>query len=553
MLTEPQKLDQLIELVDDRLPDVSRQLHATLHKGQKRKQFGDDVTVVALAGGTGAGKSSLFNALLGADIARTSPLRPTTSRALAVSNVDAGPLLQWLGISERHLIARHSRHIGETDSATEASASHEDFRSAALNADFRAAPPLVLIDLPDVDSHELANREIAARLAACVDVVVWVLDPQKYADAVIHEEYLSQLSEHAEVTLAVLNHIDRLSASTREQVLGDARRLLKADGMDINILGTSAISGEGVSELRAQIYELAAGQWAARERRNADIRAAARAALGEIRASGGVNPRDVAVDLAPVARSWAQACGAEVVAQAAGDSYYQRACRNTGWPVTRWLARRKINPLRRLRIVGNDSQAVAPVTGVRHWVSPAQQVHADNQLHEYIAQSVAGLPKTWRAWVHTKADRGRESFIADTDSVIVHSDVEYRRRPVWWTLVNLMQCVALLCVLIGAGWLILRMFADTLQLRLGQVPGWGIFPLPTVLLIGGLLLGWGLALVGRVLAARGRKRTIDRVRRRLEAAIGEQVYRHISVPVREELECYAQIYQTLGQLTKYGR
>ena len=64
----------------------------------------------------------------------------------------------------------------------------------------RAGPPagqddlrgLVLLDLPDHDSTEVAHRLEVDRLVALVDVLVWVLDPQKYADAAIHDRYLGR-------------------------------------------------------------------------------------------------------------------------------------------------------------------------------------------------------------------------------------------------------------------------------------------------------------------------------------------------------------------------
>ncbi len=69
---------------------------------------------------------------------------------------------------------------------------------------------LVLLDLPDHDSTEVAHRLEVDRLVELVDVLVWVLDPQKYADAAIHDRYLRPLARHAEVMVVVLNQVDRL-------------------------------------------------------------------------------------------------------------------------------------------------------------------------------------------------------------------------------------------------------------------------------------------------------------------------------------------------------
>ena len=53
---------------------------------------------------------------------------------------------------------------------------------------------LILLDLPDFDSTRAANREIVQRMVGLVDVLVWVLDPQKYADAAVHNDFLAPLA-----------------------------------------------------------------------------------------------------------------------------------------------------------------------------------------------------------------------------------------------------------------------------------------------------------------------------------------------------------------------
>ena len=55
---------------------------------------------------------------------------------------------------------------------------------------------LVLLDLPDHDSTEIDHRMEVDRLVQLVDMLVWVVDPQKYADAAIHDRYLKPLAQH---------------------------------------------------------------------------------------------------------------------------------------------------------------------------------------------------------------------------------------------------------------------------------------------------------------------------------------------------------------------
>ena len=55
---------------------------------------------------------------------------------------------------------------------------------------------VVLLDLPDHDSTEVSHHLEVDRLVQLADMLVWVLDPQKYADAAIHDRFLKPLAGH---------------------------------------------------------------------------------------------------------------------------------------------------------------------------------------------------------------------------------------------------------------------------------------------------------------------------------------------------------------------
>ena len=72
---------------------------------------------------------------------------------------------------------------------------------------------LVLLDLPDFDSRRSWRTAARpSRSSALVDLFVWVTDPQKYADARLHDDYVAALATHEAVTMVVLNQADRLTA-----------------------------------------------------------------------------------------------------------------------------------------------------------------------------------------------------------------------------------------------------------------------------------------------------------------------------------------------------
>jgi GTP-binding protein EngB required for normal cell division len=292
------RLDALAELVKigkerSSLDGVSAALisdsEALLRRAGERLRLSGTHTVVALAGGTGSGKSTLFNALSGATFSPPGITRPTTRHVHACvwGMQGAGPLLDWLGVQRRHRYAR---------------ASALDSGESGLNG-------LLLLDLPDHDSVLMASAATVDRLTKLADMLVFVLDPQKYADASVHHRYLIPLAGHASVITVVLNQVDLLPPDQVDDCEQDLRRLLDAEGLhDTQILPVSAQTGAGLDALRAVLANAVMAQHAASERISADIDSLVGGFA--IHASGQVAPE-------PALRSLLT--GAQVAAAIAGE------------------------------------------------------------------------------------------------------------------------------------------------------------------------------------------------------------------------------------------
>lgn len=520
------ELHSVLETAGDYLsPEVVERARNVLARARDRRATGEDLTVVALAGATGTGKSSLINAIVGEKIARVAATRPTTSAPKAIYNADASATLDWLGVPERHHMPDLATRLGGEGS-------------------------LVLLDLPDIDSTNASNRDIAARLTELVDVVVWVLDPQKYADAVVHEDYFSRLGEHADVMITVLNQADRLSDAEREPVMDNLRSILRSNGIETDVVATSALTGQGLPELRSRIIAKVSEKNAALEKLAADVRTSGRELAGDALDNGGRDPHSAEeIDFSAVARGMAKAGGSQVVARATAQSYTHRARKATGWPVTRWMRNSTIDPLKRLHLDRRQEEGeVAPVTGVV--VNESLRTQSRVELRGYIERSTQHLPRPWALDVQEDMDDRAEASMDRVDGVIASTDLEARRNPAWWTIVNVLQWLVLITAVVGGVWLALMFFGDTLQLRLPEPPYFGIFPLPTILLVGGILVGWILTLVSRAAIKRGAARTADRVQRRLDSAIEAKVSESVLVPLRERLAQYEQFYDSTRRLSK---
>ncbi len=105
---------------------------------------------------------------------------------------------------------------------------------------------------------------------------VWVTDPQKYADARLHDDYLRALPTHHAVTVVVLNQADRLSPDAAGQIRRDLARLAAEDGIPgVQVITTSATAGTGIDDLRLRLATAVAAQNAAQHRLLADVSASA--------------------------------------------------------------------------------------------------------------------------------------------------------------------------------------------------------------------------------------------------------------------------------------
>jgi len=116
------------------------------------------------------------------------------------------------------------------------------------------------------------SAALVDRLVKLTDMLVWVLDPLKYADASVHQRYLVPLAGHAAVTCVVLNQADTLSPEQVADCEADLRRLLDVEGLtEAPVLVTSAITGAGLEDLRRVLASAVAARRAATDRITADI------------------------------------------------------------------------------------------------------------------------------------------------------------------------------------------------------------------------------------------------------------------------------------------
>ncbi|HET8567485.1 MAG TPA: GTPase [Candidatus Limnocylindria bacterium] len=226
----------------------------------------DAPLLVALLGSTGAGKSSLMNALAGHVVSAAGVLRPTTRDAVVLAREDdarsllAGPLAA-MPRDRLAVVDRGAAHDG-----------------------------VVIVDAPDIDSIERSNRELADALVEAADVCVFVTTAARYADRVPWD-VLGRARERGLPLLIVVNRLPPDEAD-RADVLSDVDRLVREHGLvglregDVEIVpivegavdaGGQRLEERAVAPVRARLDALVADR---DERRRVAARALAGALAG---------------------------------------------------------------------------------------------------------------------------------------------------------------------------------------------------------------------------------------------------------------------------------
>ena len=579
-------LKDAISYGEGRVPEtVLLDAAETLERLSQRRELSTEHTVIGFFGATGSGKSTLFNAIAGQNIALSAPTRPTTSTVQAAIWEAEGSeeLLDWLGINKR--VYPQTQALAAEGEATEGNEAGGNNKSAggvaAPNAVTEPAPGLfnrirravggrgemrtrtgglILLDMPDFDSVTTTNRDLAARMMRYVDVLVWVVDPQKYADAVIHRDFMVPLAASGAQALCVLNQADKLAPAEVPAVLASLTRLLQAEGTEAHLLAApiavSARTGEGIDVLRDLLAQVAAAKSLSLQRTDAQLHATASQlrtyAGGEGTVLAGAYALEAEQKLAKACYTSSQA---EQVLEAATASYRRAAGQHTGWILTRWMSRLKADPLRRLHLgqqeetksaskaeksagmLGSDSEnAPELVASSLPPLSAAQKAGMANAVRQYSKQMAARIDEPWKRSMK-EAALSREAELPELlERDMVRIDYGLGRTRAPWVIFNALQWIALLSALVGVGWLTLISGMAYLQIQLppAPTPEGSPVPLPTLLLLLGILLGIASAGVGRLLTAMGSRYYTRKLRGRLQTGVEKAVQSCVVAPVQLE-------------------
>jgi hypothetical protein len=440
---------------------------AVAREASERLGIAPDAYVVALVGGTGVGKSTLLNALAGAPVSPAGARRPTTGAPIAWvpsgRSAAVRPLLDRLGIDRPAL--------------------HD---AADLDR-------LVVLDLPDLDSIEPSHVATVEALLPRLDVVAWVTDPEKYADAVLHDDFLRTWMPRLARQVVVLNKADRLAGDGQAAVARDLRR---AVGREVPVLATTATDGPaGIAALRSWLAEAVDAKTVIAAR----LVAAARAELAALAAAAGVSGDG---EVRPLVRADAQRRAIEAATDETLRVVDLPGVERQAVAATRARARRRgTGPVGLVtsaiyRFSGRQRKVADPGEYLRGWRTRGGLARATEAVRRAVVEALPGVPPALRSRYAAAAegpDLERRLGVA-LDRVIARRGAAGEEPPMsrLWPIVGLLQSANTVLLIVAAAWIVLWVIARP-EVASYDLPVLGPVPAPMVLLGAALIAGYVLA------------------------------------------------------------
>ena len=475
-----------------------------------RLGFPSSTYVLALAGGTGVGKSTLLNSLAGDVVSPTGARRPTTSVAIA-----------WVPSSRRRELAGLLEWLGVTTVREHAGGSLDD---------------VVVLDLPDFDSIAIAHRERVDSLLPRVDAVVWVVDPEKYMDQVMHGGYLRQYAPRIRHQIIALNRCDLLAAADAGRVADDLRQRLRRNGArDLEVVLTRARDGaSGVTALREWLETAVEAKRVVASRVEAEARGVVRTLASDAGViDGGEGPL---VEKSRRKRALSSVVRATLaLVDIAGLE--QQAVR-----ATRFAARRRgAGPLRHLtsaayRLIGRDRTAADPARFLARWRQRGSLAPAVEPLRELIASTLAGVPAPLRRKVAgLVAPASVDARLAETIDRALTAEAASFRVPTsaLWSVIGAAQYLVSAALVFSMLWFASLFVVHDVPVGTIGVPYLGPVPTPVLLLAASLLAGYVLAKLLQLHAGWLGRRWARRVGSHVRSEVAQRITGELLAPLDE--------------------
>ena len=240
--------------------DVTSRAAAEASRRQLLQQLDDyvlprlraiDAPLLAVVGGsTGAGKSTLVNSVVGAEVSRSGVLRPTTTSPVLVHHPDDR---RWF--ADARILPGLARVTGQRTGESQPG-------TVRLVESTTLPPGMALLDAPDIDSVVSANRAIATQLLSAADLWLFVTTAARYADAVPWD--LLRTAADRGTSVAIV--LDRIPPDAVDEIRPHLASMLREQGLptapiftvpETTLDADGRLPTEAVDRLRSWLQALA--------------------------------------------------------------------------------------------------------------------------------------------------------------------------------------------------------------------------------------------------------------------------------------------------------
>lgn len=464
-----------------------------------------DWTLVVLVGSSGTGKSSLLNCLTGKRTTPVGNIRPTTTeiRGFTKDPEGARDFGDYLGIPL----------VSPVPDTTEP---HLPDNLVVVEAPDRR---LLTDDCPDLVGT-------VENLLDAADLIVWVTEPQKYADVDFLQDLQRWADSHS--SLVVLTHTDMLATDALEEVKTDLQRIITTRGLELRLLTTSIYQDASLSEFRQTVQMASAPPESDYRAMQTKLRKIAKRINSEAQLGREID--------SPAARLETEFCDA--ITQACGKANVEQQLHHdylsgsrplvVPAPVT-WLAGLKPN---------HQKTSFTPhLAGV---------LEVQKAAKSYAQQTAPGFPRIWQSFLMRRAGRHSETLVSALNLATTSWDVPRVKRQLWWRLWWLLQWLCNVLAVIGFVWLLIWLVC-----LLGGVtlPGAiGPVPLAPLAFIVGILLAVLCAVGGMKLSAARARKHGETGAAKFHQLTDEVSRKAFLEPMQQDLLLYMQLREFVEQM-----
>jgi hypothetical protein len=184
-----------------------------------------------------------------------------------------------------------------------------------------------------------------------------------------------------------------------------------------------------------------------------------------------------------------------------------------------------------------SARSIDPVAYARGWRSRSTLSRTVNPVHDLLRRAATAAPPALRAEVMglARPDRLEERLTGAIDAAVARGTVDHARPPrSWlWPLIGVLQILVTVAFAAGLLWYLTLYLAGRAQADLPDLPTVRDVPVPLVLVIGSLLVGWLLSRLLSASARRAGRRWADRLTGNLDGTVASEVEAAMSEPLAE--------------------